>query len=258
MSERHGDKGSRQPTPRTDALEAEDWLDGGPSGRNDWAASEHYVRKALDFARQLERELSEVRHMAMEYRADAQAWADKAAALEVAAPATTHCTATDRACDQGCVDALQCSRPAAPHNDHPMRHFDRTCPACTEPNLASVKSHSAQDTRQAVANLRAVSGTSPTLVTSLEVIEAALSAIGAPADAITYADIRRQIAHIEQNGLSLKKFGGENVDEGRCRELCAMYLQEFINANEIGKRLRELTLGAPTDGSGATDEKPGP
>ena len=256
MSERHGDKGSRQPTPRTDALEAEDWLDGGPSGRNDWAASEHYVRKALDFARQLERELSEVRHMAMEYRADAQAWADKAAALEVAAPATPHCTATDRACDQGCVDALQCSRLAAPpssndvappaHNDHPMRHFDRTCPACTEPNLASVKSHSAQDIRQAVANLRAVSGTSPTLVTSLEVIEAALSARVLPTeeDRALWSDL---VVRINEFGLH------PDLTDSDLRTNLPPILEDCR-----GVLLRMLRASSPTDGSGATDEKPGP
>lgn len=45
-------------TPRTDALESEDWLDGGPSDRTDWVASEFFVRKAFNFARQLERELA--------------------------------------------------------------------------------------------------------------------------------------------------------------------------------------------------------
>lgn len=41
-------------TPLTDALEAEDWLDGGPSDRKDWAASEYFVRKAIVHARQME------------------------------------------------------------------------------------------------------------------------------------------------------------------------------------------------------------
>jgi hypothetical protein len=64
-------------------------------------------------------------------------------------------------------------------------------------------------------------------------------------DSITYADIRRQIDHIEKNGMDVKKLGGEMVDEGRCRELCAMYLREFIQTHEMGKRLQELDLGRP-------------
>ena len=94
------------------------------------------LAQALKRAEAAEAALAEVRHMAMEYRADAQAWADKAAALEVAAPATPHCTATDRACDQGCVDALQCSRLAAP--------FDRTCPACIVESRSRLRRIAAQ------------------------------------------------------------------------------------------------------------------
>ena len=55
------------------------------------------------------------------------------------------------------------------------------------------------------------------------------------AEVVSVADIESEIAHIKQNGIDLAKFGGENIDEGRCRELCAMYLQEFI----ISKRMQD-------------------
>lgn len=45
--------------------------------------------------------------------------------------------------------------------------------------------------------------------------------------AIPIADIEAEIAHIQQNGERVKALPGM-IDEGRCRVLCAMYLQEFI------------------------------
>jgi hypothetical protein len=79
---------------------------------------------------------------------------------------------------------------------------------------------------------------------ALAVASFALSESGKHRDCIPYADIRGQIDHIEQNGISLAKFGGQEIHEGRCRELCAMYLREFIQTNEMGKRLAELTFYA--------------
>ncbi len=72
-------------------------------------------------------------------------------------------------------------------------------------------------------------------------------------EVIPVADIERQIAHIKQNGMDLAKYGGQELDEGRCRELCAMYLHEFIQNKRMGDRLAELDLSrrsaraAPTD-----------
>jgi 2-phospho-L-lactate guanylyltransferase (CobY/MobA/RfbA family) len=47
-------------------------------------------------------------------------------------------------------------------------------------------------------------------------------------DAVPVSDIESDISHIEQNGIALAKYGGQEANEGRCRELCAMYLREFI------------------------------
>lgn len=58
--------------------------------------------------------------------------------------------------------------------------------------------------------------------------------------AVPVADILRQIEDIKKNGISLAKYGGEEVHEGRCRELCAMYLREFILAEEMSQRLVDL------------------
>jgi hypothetical protein len=63
---------------------------------------------------------------------------------------------------------------------------------------------------------------------------------GSASDAIPIREILQQVDHIEQNGLSLAKFGGRDADEGRCRELCAMYLREFILTHEMGKRLQKI------------------
>jgi len=43
--------------------------------------------------------------------------------------------------------------------------------------------------------------------------------------------------HIEQNGMDLSKLGGDEQQEGRCRELCAMYLRELVQALRIEQRL---------------------
>ena len=59
---------------------------------------------------------------------------------------------------------------------------------------------------------------------------------------IPLSEITAQILHIKLNGMSLAKFGGEDVEEGRCRELCAMYLAEFIQNYHMGKRLEALDL----------------
>ncbi len=56
-------------------------------------------------------------------------------------------------------------------------------------------------------------------------------------DTIPVAEIEEQIEHIKQNGIDVARFGGEMKDEGRCRELCAMYLREFIHTRQLGRAL---------------------
>jgi hypothetical protein len=65
-------------------------------------------------------------------------------------------------------------------------------------------------------------------------------ALSATSAHISLDDIRQQIDHIEQNGIDLAKYGGKDADEGRCRELCAMYLREMILAHGMQQRLDEL------------------
>ena len=70
---------------------------------------------------------------------------------------------------------------------------------------------------------------------------------------IPLTDIQSQIDHIKKNGMDVARFGGEMADEGRCRELCAMYLGEFIQNYHMGKRLEELELRTgPHSGEGQT------
>jgi len=48
-----------------------------------------------------------------------------------------------------------------------------------------------------------------------------------------------EAAHIEKNGSTLRtKFGDEH--EGRCRELCAMYLRDFIISYRMGQRFAAI------------------
>lgn len=64
---------------------------------------------------------------------------------------------------------------------------------------------------------------------------------------IPVAEIEEQINHIQQNGLDLKRFGGENVDEGRCRELCAMYLREMLLTRSLTEKLNAMIAPHTTD-----------
>lgn len=56
-------------------------------------------------------------------------------------------------------------------------------------------------------------------------------------EAVPVSEIEAEIAHIEQNGRRLKALPGM-FDEGRCRELCAMYLREFIINLRAKKKLK--------------------
>ncbi len=75
----------------------------------------------------------------------------------------------------------------------------------------------------------------------MEKLERALSDARAEGmrDAVSFADLEAAAAHIEQNGSNLRvKFGHEH--EGRCRELCAMYLREFIVSQRMKQKLAIL------------------
>lgn len=56
-------------------------------------------------------------------------------------------------------------------------------------------------------------------------------------EAIPVSEIEAAISHIQQNGIAVAKYGGEHADEGRCRELCAMYLEEFIVTLRMQQKL---------------------
>lgn len=66
------------------------------------------------------------------------------------------------------------------------------------------------------------------------------SSIAATVEGVSVSDILATADHIEKNGFSLKEYGGEMVDEGRCRELCAMYLREFVQTLRIEQRLSRI------------------
>lgn len=58
-------------------------------------------------------------------------------------------------------------------------------------------------------------------------------------DRIPIAELLTEIEHISENGALLReKFGEEH--EGRCRELCAMYLREFVLSHELGLRVAAI------------------
>jgi predicted enzyme related to lactoylglutathione lyase len=61
---------------------------------------------------------------------------------------------------------------------------------------------------------------------------------------ISFTDIERQIDHIEKNGGDLKHMPGM-TDEGRCRELCAMYLREFIINKKMKQHIDALARAKP-------------
>lgn len=64
-------------------------------------------------------------------------------------------------------------------------------------------------------------------------------------ESIPISDIVREIDHIKNNGINLQRFGGDEIHEGRCRELCAMYLQGFIEAGWRSDFKRALGISAP-------------
>ena len=74
--------------------------------------------------------------------------------------------------------------------------------------------------------------------------------------AVPVSDILREIDHIKQNGMNVSKFGGEMKDEGRCRQLCAMYLDEFVRNEAMSKRLVELFPSEKGTGPSADDTAP--
>lgn len=67
-------------------------------------------------------------------------------------------------------------------------------------------------------------------------------------DAVPIAEIEREIAHIEGNGWRVKQLPGM-TDEGRCRELCAMYLREFITSWRMKQKLDGLPPSIGQEGA---------
>lgn len=62
---------------------------------------------------------------------------------------------------------------------------------------------------------------------TVEAAESALSAARASGRERVAAICVARAAHIKQNGINVAKYGGEMLDEGRIRQLCATYLIEF-------------------------------
>jgi hypothetical protein len=89
-------------------------------------------------------------------------------------------------------------------------------------------------------------------VLALERAIDALHHVAQSGEAVTVADIEAEIAHIEENGQRVKELPGM-FDEGRCRELCAMYLREFVLNLGAKKKLAALMPSA----TGSNDEIPG-
>lgn len=65
---------------------------------------------------------------------------------------------------------------------------------------------------------------------------APLPELGTSVEAVPVADILAEIKHIEENGGRVKALPGME-DEGRCRELCAMYLREFVTSERARRQL---------------------
>lgn len=70
--------------------------------------------------------------------------------------------------------------------------------------------------------------------------DAAPSSTRQTVDAVPVSEILSEIDHVQQNGIDVAKFGGQNVSEGRCRELCAMYLREFITSEGLRRKIVQM------------------
>lgn len=99
--------------------------------------------------------------------------------------------------------------------------------------------HSDQITRLACA-IGAAGETSVDVVTKAIKMATQTEAHAPAGDLISIAAIQEEIVHITQNGIDLAKFCGQDADEGRCRELCAMYLSEFILSHRLAQQLDAL------------------
>lgn len=72
--------------------------------------------------------------------------------------------------------------------------------------------------------------------------------VSATRDSIPVSDIEDEIAHIQQNADGLRRFTGQE-NEARCRELCAMYLREFIQSWRFQQQLDALPKVRADDGA---------
>ena len=59
-------------------------------------------------------------------------------------------------------------------------------------------------------------------------------------DAVPVADILASAAHVAENGAAVARFGGQYEHEGRCRELCAMYLRELVGAFRLKQQFAAI------------------
>lgn len=80
------------------------------------------------------------------------------------------------------------------------------------------------------------------LAENLERENAALRAEleGVRKDAVPVADILANAAHVAENGAAVARFGGQYEHEGRCRELCAMYLRELVGAFRLKQQFAAI------------------
>lgn len=110
--------------------------------------------------------------------------------------------------------------------------------------LLTTKKELEHELSEANRRLAAVKVVDESLVDALNAkLKEAEARLAEARPSVPYKDIEAEIEHIKQNGISLAKFGGESVDEGRCRELCAMYLREFITAHKLKLRIDRIAKG---------------
>ena len=72
-------------------------------------------------------------------------------------------------------------------------------------------------------------------------------AASANRESIPVSEIEAEIDHIKQNAEGLRHFTGHE-NEARCRELCAMYLREFIQSWRYGEQLKAMNHSSDSRG----------
>ena len=67
-------------------------------------------------------------------------------------------------------------------------------------------------------------------------------------DAVPVADILASADHVAENGAAVARFGGQHEHEGRCRELCAMYLRELVSAFRLKQQIAAIDAAIAKEG----------